>query len=392
VITIGPPRHERDWAEYAVLVGQAFADTAENAVAWVNRARPVGIVRMAFDEDRVVAGAIVLRVAQLFGGREVRAGAVAGVCVALDRRGAGTARALMADVVATMRADGCLVSPLWPSTVRLYRRCGWEVAGGEWRFRVPTHQIVGLRGDGHAVANPGLAVRALQRTRAAAFDGPLVRPDWWWKWRFASPPPDHTFRYAWVEGDSVTGLLDFRQEEVFEPVPAVGIEVMSLWTSTADAQRGLLGLLGSHSSMSPEIRFHHAALPSSPHLQYLTDLDGLSGDQYGPWMLRLVDAAAALEARGWPGDVAVGVALEVDDPFVDAPQRFVLEVEGGQATTRAGGDGDVRIGVGALSAWYSGRLRMTEAARLGLASGEVRFLTALDRLTGDRDVWLPDHF
>jgi hypothetical protein len=52
----------------------------------------------------------------------------------------------------------------------------------------------------------------------------------------------------------------------------------------------------------------------------------------------------------------------------------------------------VRIGVGALSAWYSGHLRASDAARLGLATGPDRDLAALDRLTGDRPVWLPDHF
>lgn len=298
----------------------------------------------------------------------------------------------MAELTQAMRVRGVAVSPLWPSTTRLYRSCGWEVAGGEWRFRVPAHHLAGLRASGEAVPDPGLAVRAMQRKRAAHFDGPLARPDWWWRWKHPRPAPDHTFRYAWVEDGAVTGFLTFRQDEIPPPNWGVGVEVMEYWTATRNAGVGLLGLLGAHSAMTKEIRFHHAALPAAPDIAFLAHMDGMDGDMFGTWMLRLVDVPAALEARGWPEDAKVRVSLEVHDPFSGAPQRVVLEVEESVARVTPGGDGAVRTGVGALSAWYSGCLRARDAARLGLLSGEIRDLTALDRLTGDRPVWLPDHF
>jgi predicted acetyltransferase len=167
---------------------------------------------------------------------------------------------------------------------------------------------------------------------------------------------------------------------------------MELWAATRNAAAGLLGFLGSHGAMTKDVCFHHAALPSAPDVTFLTDLDGMDGDMFGTWMLRLVDVAGALEARGWPDHVSCRVALEVDDPFLDAPQRLVLEVQEGVARVTPGGDGGVRTGVGALSAWYSGYLRACDAARQGLLDGGTRELAALDRLTGDRRVWLPDHF
>jgi predicted acetyltransferase len=392
MIDIGPPRDERDWDQYASLSGQAFVGTADQSRKWIDQARAIGIVRVARDGGRLVGGATAYRVAQVFGGREVPAGAVADVCVAPERRGSGVAKALMAELTRAMRKQGFAVSPLWPSTTRLYRNCGWEVAGGEWRFRVPTHHLAGLRGAGEAVPDPGRAVRAMQRTRAADFDGPLVRPDWWWRWKHPWPVPDHTFRYAWVEDGAVTGFLTFRQTQTPAPDWGVGVEVMEFWTAGRNAAVGLLGFLGSHSAMTKEIHFHHAALPATPDIAFLSDLDLMDGGMFGAWMLRLVDVPAALEARGWPEDAGVRVSLEVQDPFADAPDRIVLEVEGGQAQATPGGTGDVCIGVGALSAWYSGYLRTVEAARLGLASGDRRHLASLDRLTGDRTVWLPDHF
>lgn len=392
MIDIGPPRDEGEWAAYAAVLAQGFVGTAQDSERWVTIARHGGIVRLARVGGRVVAGAAAYRVAQFFGGREVPAGAVADVCVTPERRGSGIAKALMADMVAAMRREGLVVSPLWPSTIGLYRRCGWEPAGGEWRFRVPAHQLTSLRGRGEAVAEPGLAVRAVQRNLAAASDGPVVRPNWWWRWRDPFPAPEQTFRYGWVENGATTGFLSFQQAQNPDGPPFVEVDVKEFWAATPDATRGLLGLLGSHGSLASDIRFHHAALPGSPGIDHVGDLDGLQGDQYGPWMLRLVDVAAALEARGWPDHVSGRVALEVDDPFLDAPQRLVLEVEGGIAHVTPGGDGAVSAGVGALSAWYSGYLRAREAARLGLVSGGTQDLAVLDRLTGNRPVWLPDHF
>lgn len=392
MIDIGPPRDERDWDHYASLSGQAFVGTADQSRKWIKQARAIGIVRVARDEGRLVGGATAYRVAQLFGGRAVPAGAVADVCVAPERRGSGVAKALMVDLTRAMRRHGLAVSPLWPTTTRLYRSCGWEVAGGEWRFRVPTHHLAGLRAEGEAVADPGLAVRAMQRTRAADFDGPVARSDWWWRWKHPLPAPDHTFRYAWVEDGAVTGFVTFRQTQTPAPNWGVGIEVMEFWTMTRDSGIGLLGFLGGHSAMTTDIYFHHAALPSAPHIAFLADLDLMDGDMFGTWMLRLVDVPAALEARGFPDDVSCRVALEIADPLDDAPQRVVLEVEAGAARVTPGGAGDVRMDVGALSAWYSGYLTAAEAARHGRAMGDPRQLRALDRLVGDRTTWLPDHF
>jgi hypothetical protein len=82
----------------------------------------------------------------------------------------------------------------------------------------------------------------------------------------------------------------------------------------------------------------------------------------------------------------------VVDPWAAGPASLVLEVEAGAARVSPGGGGRVRIGVGALSAWYAGALRTTRAARVGLAEGPTEDLEAMDPLTGDRPVWLPDAF
>lgn len=145
------------------------------------------VVRVAREGDAVVGGALAYQVDQLFGGRPVPAGAVADVAVVPEARGRGLAVALMGALEGAMRDAGLAVSPLWPSTVRLYRRLGWEVAGHALHHRVDTAALAGRAGPGRVVAAPELAqVRRLQRDRAEDWDGPLVRPAWWWALR--QPP------------------------------------------------------------------------------------------------------------------------------------------------------------------------------------------------------------
>lgn len=61
-------------------------------------------------------------------------------------------------------------------------------------------------------------------------------------------------------------------------------------------------------------------------------------------MLRVLDAAGAVAARGWPRHVAGSVDLWLDDdvcPWNAGPHR--LSLEGGTGRLDPGGDGSVRL-------------------------------------------------
>ncbi len=98
-------------------------------------------------------------------------------------------------------------------------------------------------------------------------------------------------------------------------------------------------------------------------------------------MFRLVDAPAALAARGWPERVTGAVDLELHDAA--APWnagRFRLELADGKARVTPGGSGTVALGPGGLAALFAGALTPPLARRAGLQSGgderSDAFLTA----------------
>lgn len=76
---------------------------------------------MAVEADRVVGHAAVWPFHQSFGGRPVPMGGVAGVAVAVDRRGRGVGSALLAGCLDLMAERGLVLSTLSPSTPIPYR-------------------------------------------------------------------------------------------------------------------------------------------------------------------------------------------------------------------------------------------------------------------------------
>ena len=386
------PRDAGDWDGYIRVLVRSFGGTEDDWEAWRAGVEEHAIVRLVLDGNRVVAGATALPVAQWFGGRPVPAAALAAVVVAPEARGRGVAAAMLRALGDAALEAGCLVSPLWASRTTLYRRWGWELAGRGHEHRIPLSALAGVGRDarGEPVLEPGPDAWTLQQDLARRWNGPLERPEWWWRWRYGSDRPHPRERVGWVEDGRLTGLLSF--ERAGSGPEHFRVVVRELWTATPDALGGLGAVLGSHATVAEDAVLHAAAAPQTPDLAWLLTPGAVVSEAKDPWMIRLLDPAAALLARGWPAAPAARVEVEVDDPWTGGPERMVLEVEGGAARVTPGGGGHVRLGVGALAAWYAGGLDATRAAGLGLAAGPPEDLAALDRLGRDRPAWLPDRF
>ena len=389
---IVPPRGDGDWEQFITIEGQSFATTPEATARYAAVVRPHAIARFARHGDRVVAGALALPCQQLIGGRPVRAGAVASVCVAPELRGVGLGRSVMSSLVEAMRDEGLALAPLWPSSVTFYRRLGWEIAGHVSQFTVPLRALGGRRASGHAVPDPDLAeVNAVRTGQAARWCGPIDRPAWWWTWRLPQPPADLSYRYGWREHGRLAGFVAFRHERPAGRRWGFDVWVSDFWAATGDALDGLLGLLASDGALSPQVRFDYGVLPAAPDLIWRVGELDVDTSGTNAWMLRVVDPRQAIEASGWPAWADQRLELAIEEPDA-GPRPIVVEFSGGSAHVEAGGSGRVRIGAGPFSAWFAGGLRAHSAARLGLAEGPADDLAIMDQLTADRSPWLPDMF
>src|SRR5204863_5113458 len=112
-------------------------------------------------------------------------------------------------------------------------------------------------------------------------------------------------------------------------------------------------------------------------------------------MSRILDVPTALESRGYPASVTGSSAFTVDDPlFQENAGSFLVEAAGGrvQVTTQPGGRGagGPAIGVGALSAMFTGYVTPAVAARVGLVDPDDPALDLFARLFAGPPPWTPD--
>jgi predicted acetyltransferase len=304
---------------------------------------------------------------------------VASVKVAPEDRGRGVARRLMTALLDEVAARGHPLSALYPATMPLYRSLGWELAGVRDTAVIPTRSLRDLMPPDPMVlaAGPDVAAGSARLRRAAPADaeaavsvigrvhqaardcGPIT-------WDVASvagrlADPD---LYTYLCDD---GFLIYRWHHGNDALFVEGAEAIS-----APAQRALWAHVGSHASIADQV-FARVG-PADVFWWLIRERDG-DVHHRSMWMLRVVDAPAAIAARGFPAAVSVAVPLAVHDDARPANSgRWALTVTNGRGVldllTSSGARADPPLTLGArgLAALYAGT-PVSTLRQAGLAAG-----------------------
>jgi predicted acetyltransferase len=296
---------------------------------------------------------------------------VAGVKVAPEERGRGVGRALMMSLIPEMGRRGYPLSALYPATVPLYRSLGWEFAGGMYETTVPTSALATLTGPDEAAASSravsdlrrcgpadsAAVVETLDRVHLALGGcGPATHaPDLVATWlddadNFAYLADDGFLNYCWDDGHDT-------------------VQVDLLVAASAATARAFWRILSSHGSMADTVR---ACLAPDDPVSWLTREEAAATRQVQGWMLRCLDAPAAVAARGFPAATTVSVRVELSDQVVPANSgSWELEITGGngQLTPAVSSRTPaLRLGSRGFAALYGG-VPLSTLRRAGLASG-----------------------
>ncbi len=373
---------------YSAIAAWAFGVNVEGIPSWLDQAGHDN-VRLARRGTRVAGGLIQIPMGQWFGGRSVPMTGIAGVAVDPEHRGRGVALALMNASIAELCDAGVALSVLYPATLGLYRKSGYEPAGSRFRCSVRTRDIpVGPRDlDVRRIDESDReAITALYSALARDQNGYLDRGPYIWG-RVRAPRAAPCQGYL-VETDAgLEGYVYFYQRRTQKNHYDLG--VVDLASTTPRAGRALLGLLAEHRTLGDTTAFSCGA--ADPVMSLLPErYDCELGDH---WMLRIVDAEAALAARGYP--VATNARLEIglqDDLVPKNSARFVLEVEGGVGRVTRGGSGTLRTGPRGLAALYSGFMQPASLRRAGLLEGDEAAMTTAAALFAGPAPCMRDHF
>jgi predicted acetyltransferase len=327
----------------------------------------------------LVGSMITLDFDQTWGGRPVPCGGVSGVTVVPEARGRGAARRMLEESFRRMAERRQAVSALYPTTATLYRSMGYEVAGWYRRRSLPLATVSStsdaLQWRRAALDDP--AGPALHDAMSLHHDGWFRGDADWFEFRVRRAVRDTSVnRYLYVGSRGGTDVAAVQYKYRSSGGDFYDLEVELLAGIDGEAVGAALGLLAGHGTTAGAI---DTALPASllqphvPHIQRAT----VRSDW--PFMLRLIDAPAAIQARGWPRSVRGRIDLAVDDPVLPANAGpHVLEVDSGQATLLRGGSGKVSVTAQDLAALYAGSdvQALRSAGRLAEADADELDLLA----------------
>lgn len=311
-----------------------------------------------YEGPRLLGLARFHRFGQYWNGREVPMAGVAGVAVAPEERGRGVGRLLMSGMLEMIADQGYPLSVLYPATVPVYRRLGWELAGGQPSVRVPAEALRTIEAPAVKLRRVGPddlpeIIEMVRRLHLANRDsGPILFPEHLWDHWMRQDPP-----FAYLADD---GYLEYRWD---------GREALYVEYAVALSEqttRAFWSLVGTSSSIARTVRA--GAAPDDP-IRWLTRENVVDAEPGPQWMLRIVDAPAAVAARGFPAGTEADVLLAVDDAARPGNAgRWRLRVGGGRGLLApAGAAGEpVRLTAGGLAALYAG-VPMASLRRAGLA-------------------------
>jgi predicted acetyltransferase len=262
---------------------------------------------------------------------------------------------------------------LYPATTPLYRSLGWEHAGATYRARFPTEALRGVQSAAPAGlrrAGPGDAAEVAEVIRGVHRDAGSCGPiDWGDEmWRVFLEEDDDAYVYL-----ARDGVLDYHWGPRNQ-----SLEVETLIAGSPETLRALWAIVGSGSSTAASVE---ACLAPHDPAFWLTRERPNGNVHLSTWMLRVVDAPAAIEARGYPAGASAETILEIDDPDRPANSGFwclVVKDGEGRLEPAAGARDPVRLGIRGLSALYAGVPTATLRAA-GLLEGHA---PALDTVFG----------
>src|SRR5215207_7004522 len=308
---------ERDRAPIDVRGCRAGATTRIRSVRCTGNASggsafcgPAGVnVVRAFDSDLLAARIVDREFESWFGGVRLPTCGIAGVTVAAEYRGQGLLTPLFVEALRHAKQRGSLISGLFPTAARIYRRFGYELIADYASVEVRTEALASVTPPQpvrtrRARVEDFDAVRQIYDAWASGQNGPLTRRGV----SFTATAEQFLDSFTGVtlaidQADAVCGFASWNRGPGYGEKAV--IEVADLLAITGEGYRALLAALGSFVAVTPTLRMD----TSGDDLARLF-LPGVEWRvvQSSPYMIKILDIPGALSALRSPA----GMTVELD--------------------------------------------------------------------------------
>ena len=394
-LVFGPPLTADDFATYLELGEYAFSEAppATPRLARLTEDEPdEPIYRVGRRSGEIVCRARVVPMGQWFGGRVVSMGAIGGVVVAAEHRSGGVGTELAVDFIRAAHGRGLAISTLFPASLPIYRKVGYELAGSSYHWEIPIGATAAPRRADEGIvvrhwSGGDFALRPLYDHEAARTTGQLDRPPTFWTAVLESRG-QAVHAFVAEQGDNPVGYVTFTQAGKYDAERT--IDVLDFVTTSRAATRAIWSFLASHSGTVSHVRVWGGAtdtrLLDLPHRgQRILTVE--------PWMVRIIDLPAALTARGYPAGVTTELHLDYrDDIIPDNSGHWLVRIANGRATVERGGDGRIVATPRGLAPIYSGYLPTASVADPAVLSGPAEDLATMTTVFAGPTPWMADSF
>jgi predicted acetyltransferase len=290
----------------------------------------------AFDGQTLVARMIDREYDSYFGGVAVPTAGIAGVTVAVEHRGQGTLDPLFAATLAGAKARGAVISTLFPTAARIYRKFGYEVITDFVSVQVPTLALSQVATPTNARTRRAVAtdfddIGRIYDSWAAAQNGPLTRHGVSFTATAEEFLDDFDGVTVAIDGAGLlVGYVSWNRGQGYGDSAIT--TVSDLLAVTADAHRALLRAIGSNASVTPRTKIDSSVRDITR--LFLPWLDWKVVDA-SPYMLKILDVVGALSPRLYPPSMRVELSFQlVADFLTENIGSYALAVADGRAVCR----------------------------------------------------------
>ena len=370
------------------VLAHSYSFAASDVPMWLERAGHENL--HVLEEGGAITGSfIAMPMGQFFGGRSVRTLGVGGVAIPVPHRGKGAATRMMTEALRLARKNKFALSTLFPTTLTVYQRVGYECAGQRLKTTIDLRQQrftkSRLRTEEHLA--PPDEVKALYRKVAKNCPGYLDRGPY--VWGRVTAPRGAAKRTFTFHGDRrLEGYVI-----AIHQMTASGSTSVTIIDAAAVTRAGgeaTWRLLSEYQSIATEAVLHGG---TEGFLQSLLPERSYKTEWVDSWMVRICDPALAMTSRGYPPISARITLLLADAALPENSGSYTLTVTRGRGTVRrSDGAKGARITERALAALYTGFLSPWELRRLGTLTCSDEEAAVLAMLFSGRAPSMPDAF
>ena len=388
-ITVGPPADDAELQALAAERTRTYNQTPDDAREWAEQRKDhLEDLRVVRANGKVVGGLVLLPMGQFFGGRSVPMTGIGGVGIEPEHRASGLASVLMRSVVEELHNNGCALSALYPATVPVYRRVGYESAGSYLNYAIGS-DLIDVRDRELTVelSDDTEIFKTIYRQRARTTSGNLDRSEYYWE-RVLDPPRTTQHRYVVRGPDGPEGYVLFTQ-----PSPEgwkYDLALRDVVALTPRAARRLWTFFADHRSFAGKVKWTG---PAGDPFTFPLREQAWELERSWSWMLRVTDVERALTERGYAPAVETELGLKIVDDVLEANNgTFTLEVSGGKGQLTRNGTADVTIDVRGLAPLYTGFMTAESLKPAGYIDGSDEALSRASAIFAGPGPWLADFF